>query len=647
MPESVRTKPLAAVAYGGADWGTVAGPVDFETLFGHSPRPLQTAVREAPLDAPLLILESETGSGKTEAAVLRFATLLKAGLVDGLYFAVPTRAAAKQLHGRVHRAVSALLPDPWANETALAVPGYLLMGAATGERRGQFDVHWKDDLGVYWEDKRDEVDRVAHWSAESTRHYFSAPAAVGTVDQALLAALKVKWAHLRGASLARSLLVVDEVHASDAYMAEILSALLDAHLAVGGHALLMSATLGATARLKFTSETARVEPPDPQVAQREPYPSLTLAGNGAVVTQAVKSTGASKCVSMEIRAWLGDARCIAAMAKTAAEEGASVLVIRNTVPTAQAVLEELLDLQGGELALQVDGIPTLHHSRFAVEDRRRLDDAVEAALGKGREPRGRVVIGTQTLEQSLDIDADLLVTDICPVDVLLQRIGRLHRHRRERPSKHAAPRCVVLVPSDGLGTGLDGSLMRHGLGFRPGSPGGGIYSNLPGLEQTLRLTQDHADWWIPAMNRMLVERGTNPKVLSEVAQQLGAAWVEHASQDWGGDAATEQSARRVSLDRSVRFDPRELVFPEIDEHVRTRLGEDGPRFELASGGNGPFGTPVRTFNLPAHLFGGLESRPSAEELEAAQFHPQPGGGTLHVGKHVFRYDQTGIRPMAI
>ena len=186
-------------------------------------------------------------------------------------------------------------------------------------------------------------------------------------------------------------------------------------------------------------------------------------------------------------------------------------MIRNTVASAQAVLDELAQLGADSLGLQVNGVGTLHHSRFAVEDRRLLDDAAEAALGKSRRPPGDcIMIGTQTLEQSLDIDADLLLTDLCMVDVLLQRIGRLHRHENDRPGGYRQPRCIVLAPADGLERGLDGSLMRHGLGLRPGAPGGGIYRDLLGVEQPRRLIVDHPVRRIPEMSRMLVERATNP-----------------------------------------------------------------------------------------------------------------------------------------
>ena len=220
---------IGKLGFSRAGWPAQAPEADFQTLFGHtSPRPLQAAVAEAPLDRPLLILESETGSGKTEAAVMRFAELWRAGLVDGLYFALPTRAAAAQLHTRVDGALKRLFPAEAGLETVLAIPGYLRAGDAGGWRVGKFEVKWADDPG----DGR----HLARWSAESARKFLGATAAVGTVDQALLAGLKIKWAHFRGSALARSLLVVDEVHASDAYMTEILRAVIQSHLDIGGHA---------------------------------------------------------------------------------------------------------------------------------------------------------------------------------------------------------------------------------------------------------------------------------------------------------------------------------------------------------------------------------------------------------------------------
>ena len=616
-----------------AHWAARSSALAFADLFDYpDPRPLQTAVSDAPLTRPLLVLESETGSGKTEAAVLRFNALWRAGLVDGFYFAVPTRAAAKQLQRRVNTALRRLFPRDSRVETVLAIPGYVQAGGATARRVAKFQVEWEDDPG-------DEETRRARWSAESSRHFLSSPAAVGTVDQVLLAALKTKWAHLRGSALSRSLLVVDEAHASDAYMIELLRALLRAHLAVGGHALLMSATLGAAARVALTDHRPRPVFPPLAATRAVPYPALTLAGHGEPETRGLSGTGHSKMVEVHAQPLLSDPDRIAELALKAAREEAKVLVIRNTVIEAQAVFSAVQEQGGSALSLQAAGGPALHHSRFAAEDRHLLDNAVEEALGKGRYMGGVVVIGTQTLEQSLDIDADLLISDLCPVDVLLQRIGRLHRHRGSvRAARFATPRCTVLVPEEGLAAGLDGGLLRHGLGAT--SEGGGIYRDLRGLEATHRLIAEHPVWRIPSMNRMLVEQATHEESLNALTAHLGGPWLKHGQQTYGFAAAERGVARGHLLDRTAPFDE-ELVFPDLDEKVRTRLGEDGPRIVLAEPQPGPFGEAVGTFNLPAHFFkGGL---PTKEEIDAAYAVPTPTGLILHVAGRVFQYDRLGVR----
>ena len=605
----------------------------YAALLGHPAlRPLQHAVADASVDYPLLILESETGSGKTEAAIIRFAVLWRAGLVDGLYFALPTRAAAKQLHRRVNDALRRLFADKEWGKVVLAVPGYIRVGDEDGVRQGRFDVFW---------DESDEDKRLARWAAEAPRRYLGATAAVGTVDQALMAALKVKWAHQRGACLSRSLLVVDEVHASDAYMTALLRTLLRDHLQLGGHALLMSATLGSSARTGFTArESNRFDPPLAADAEAVSYPAVTMAGQGAPVIEAIERTTPPKTVAMQLEPWLTDPAQIAKIALAEGEQGARVLVIRNTVKTARDVFSALLECGGADMSLTVNGVATLHHSRFAAEDRERLDAEVENALGTGHQKDARVVIGTQTLEQSLDIDADLLITDICPVDVLLQRIGRLHRHTGfRRPPACTSPRCIVLAPEGGLERGLRQGLLAHGLGA---SDGGGVYRNLVGVEQTRRLILDIGNWVIPDMNRMLVERGTNPNELQRLARNLGGDWLAHVQRFQGVDAAEEGQAKEHALDRTVGFGEREAAFPNADERIATRLGEVGPRIVLAAPVRGPFGGEVRTFSLPAHLLGGKVAALSREQIENAGARHLAGVLTLVVGDLNFSYRPTGL-----
>lgn len=616
-------------------WRLRAPEASFQTIFGHpSPRPLQRAVADAPVGCPLLILESETGSGKTEAAVWRFEKLWRAGLVDALYFALPTRAAAQQLHRRVNEALQRVFPSRARVNTVLAIPGYLKAGEATGWRIGKFDVRWGDSP--------EDPDRLARWSAESARKFLTATAAVGTVDQALLSGLLVKWAHFRGSALARSLLVVDEVHASDAYMNEVLLAVLRGHVQVGGHALLMSATLGSEARDALARPGARqVRRTELADAKRVAYPVLTLSsGDGQADCKSFDATGYEKDVVMETRSILRERTRIAQLAVGYASQGAKVLVVRNTVREAQATFAEARNQSAdGGLLLQVNGGPALHHSRFAAEDRILLDDAVERALGRQRVPGGQVVIGTQTLEQSLDIDADVLLTDLCPVDVLLQRIGRLHRHQsHSRADGFSRPRCLVLVPEGGLEVP---GLLRYGLGM---SRRGGIYRDLRILELTRRLVSTHAVWTIPRMNRMLVEEGTHPDRLTALEDELGSTWVDRSMESDGRAIAERQVARRHSIKRHRSFP--DVAFPDLDEQVRTRLGEDGPRIKLSDPICGPFDRAVATFNLPAHMFRGADGMPSTKEIEEARAETISGGLILHVGSHRLRYDRVGVRELA-
>ena len=166
-----------------------------------TPRPAQTAVGSLGTDEQLVILEAETGAGKTEAALWRYAALHDAGAVDALYFAVPTRAAARQLHKRVTQAAQRLFDR--APEPVLAIPGQRVAGDATGTALPGFETRWDDD-----------DPSPARWAAEHATRYLAARMAVGTVDQVMMAGLTVKHAHLRGSALSRALLVIDEVHAS-------------------------------------------------------------------------------------------------------------------------------------------------------------------------------------------------------------------------------------------------------------------------------------------------------------------------------------------------------------------------------------------------------------------------------------------------
>ena len=474
-------------------------------------------------------------------------------------------------------------------ETVLALPGYIRAGSA--------HINRIEDYEVFWEDKPDEELRAARWSAERDRTFLCSTVAVGTIDQALLGALTVKWAHFRSSALARSLLVVDEVHASDTYMTEILRRLLHDHIRLGGKALLMSATLGAVAKSRLINQNNRFDLPDVCETISEPYPTVTLVKEWIPEIKKIENTGQTKCVSMRYELWLNSSDEIAKLAISTSQLGAKVLVIRNTVSTAQAVVKAIIAQRGKSLLFQANGVPTLHHSRFATEDRHLLDTEVEKILGKNRTGGGCIVVGTQTLEQSLDIDADFMITDICPIDVLLQRIGRLHRHNiSHRPFEFQEPCCVVLGPINGLIEGVRKKILQHGIGM---SDKGGVYRNVISIELTRELIQENPVWKLPSMNRYLVERATHPNIISQIAANLGDEWLEHEMQLYGTSSAELNIARSHSFSKQTPFE--DLNFSGNDDHIRTRLGEDGPRISLDQPLPGPFLKNVRTFNFPMHL----------------------------------------------
>lgn len=617
---------------------------NFSAIFNvPSPRPMQAKMAQSDL-GPLLILESETGSGKTEAALWRFAQLYQAGHVDALYFALPTRVAATQLYERTRQFANNLWQGSGQEPplVARALAGY---ESADGQ-----SVQKLPDFQILWADNPDDQKAHTRWAAESSKRFLAAPLAVGTIDQALLGALQVRHAHMRHSLLSRSLLVVDEVHASDAYMATLLGHLLKAHLTAGGHALLLSATLGSSARHRYQRLISPAVPmPTLAEAMALPYPALT---DGAAI-HALPDSGRSKRVHWQVKDCIDSPDAIATLAIDAAKQGAKVLVIRNTVPAALATfrtIESMAQQNGLQEALfNLNGIATVHHSRYSREDRPKLDAAVEQQIGKHRAKPllACIVVGTQTLEQSLDIDADLLITDLCPMDVLLQRVGRLHRHDRaleDRPEHYKQAQAMVLVPA---GHSLESCLKksRHGLGrFHNG---GGIYMDLRILEATRRLIISTDSHLIPQDNRELVERATHPEVLQTLAQELGTDWLKHG-QDVDGETHAEKVQANLSVlpfsqhfvevdDSGYELDP--LRFAGKEQHISSRLGAADYLLNFKPAQAGPFFQNVALLPMRHHMWPKGES-PDAQPV--VQTSASDGSFTFTLGTTAYRYSRLGL-----
>jgi len=386
-------------------------------------------------EGPLLaIIEDLTGSGKTEAALTLAHRLMAAGRADGLFMALPTMATANAMYGRLVNAYRALF-QPEARPSLALAHGR----AALDDRFSNSILQDAAEPSNAGTDAADEPAgaQCAAWLADDRRRALLAQVGVGTIDQALLAVLPVRHAPLRQFGLSRKVLIVDEAHAFDPYMRRELHALLRFHAAMGGSAILLSATLPRKLRQQLADAFRDGLRSPPLPLSSGDYPLATLvAKNGVTEARCAVRPGLARRVAVER---LPDIDTVLARIADAAACGAAVAWVRNTVDEAIAAAA----------ALRERGVdPLLFHARFAMKDRLAIEAEVLDRFGpnsKGQKRRA-VLVATQVVEQSLDLDFDLLVTDLAPIDLLIQRAGRLWRHgwRKERPLP--AAKLLVLSP---------------------------------------------------------------------------------------------------------------------------------------------------------------------------------------------------------
>ncbi len=589
----------------------------FSQTFGFPASPLQNMLaKELPIDdgSRLVLVESETGSGKTEAALAWFLRLLSAGESEGLYFALPTRVAARELYGRVVRAVERAFPDPQQRPgpVLLAAPGYARVD-------GMVPVLPVAE-GRLWEDNAELRRHERQWASAHPKRFLAAPVAVGTIDQALLSVLQVKHALLRSVCLDRSLLVVDEVHASDPYMRQALQSLLAGHRARGGRALLLSATLGESAASQFFGRQRL----SLALSQRRPYPSVSREAG----EHPIPARGELKQVRVSFTSGIEDADVLPQIV-AALNAGARVLAVCNTVARANSLLRaiEAQPAVPRSTFFSVAGQVCPHHGRFSREHREVMDAAVSKALGKGSPAGALLLVGTQTLEQSLDIDADLLISDVCPMDVLLQRIGRLHRHRREgRPAAHSTPILLLRTPAD---ADLRRWLRADGRLLAPAGLGT-VYPDGRALQRTLDLLRDRALIEIPTDNRRLIEETTHPDALASLPPE----WRAHGHYVEGAEMAQIRAALTSAI-QDLPFG--ELHYAAPDERVVTRLGASNLDLTLAQPVSHPFDTLMRSVGIPAHMSPRPGSCPDVIDVE-----PHEDGIRFSLGERRFRYTRYGL-----
>jgi CRISPR-associated endonuclease/helicase Cas3 len=386
--------------------------LSFEHIFKNRPYKVQQSFMDA-VDGPgLYILEAPMGTGKTEAALYAAYALMTAGHNRGLFFGLPTRLTSEKIHERVMSFLDRICRE--GTRPKLAHSKAWLSEFSMGGKEFR--------MGKSWFDTRKR--RILH------------PFAVGTIDQALLSVLNVKHFFVRTFGLAGKVVILDEVHSYDLYTGTLMEEMVSRLLEIGCTVIILSATL---TRERIDPLLGRFPTP-PRSQGVEPYPLFTKK-TGDVIQEIPSIWTRKQSYDVETRDL--DDPAVAREAVKAAEGGACVLLIATTVTKAQ----NWFDAVRGEMRENAFPLGMIH-SKFPGFRREELETEWISRLGRNgdRPPRGCILVGTQVLEQSIDIDCDFLITEIAPMDMILQRMGRQWRHEREnRPTDR--PRTLIISSS--------------------------------------------------------------------------------------------------------------------------------------------------------------------------------------------------------
>jgi CRISPR-associated endonuclease/helicase Cas3 len=579
--------------------------------------PLQQAACEVKIaEGPqLFVLEDLTGSGKTEAALVLAQRLMGADHGDGIYFALPTMATANAMHGRVAPLVGALFEGS---------PNYLL--THSGPRLTEQDQlaigARMPDSGYGAAEAPTATAESRAWLADGRKRSLLAELGVGTIDQALLAALQSRHAALRLLGLHRHVLLVDEVHACDAYMLAVLSALLEIHASLGGSAIILSATLAQEQRGRLVAAFRRgLGSANEGTPASEEYPLLTTCGREGLLERPVEPrAGTSRSVAVS---WHHTAEGAADRMTELSRAGTSACWVRNSVADALEAYQLTVQRLGAEKV-------TLFHARFALGDRLATEQEVLRRFGRnGREEdrRGQVVIATQVVEQSLDIDFDGMITDLCPIDRVIQRTGRLQRHA-ERNRDRPAPVIEILAPiwtDDPPANWLAGAFRRTAV----------VYPDPAVLWRTARELQRRGQLALPGEARSLVEAvfggdADVPAALAPMAHNTMGQDMAHASVAQSATWRLDLGYQREGSDWSDEArTPTRLGEPTTIVRL-ARVDGDGRARAWYSGLRPGLVWPLSQVSVARRLVSGPSSDDEALRLDLEETQPFVGDDTATV-----------------
>jgi CRISPR-associated endonuclease/helicase Cas3 len=501
----------------------------------------------------LIVVEDQTGAGKTEAALMLAGRLMAEGRADGVFVALPTMATANAMYLRCRKLYSALF-------SAGAEPSIVLAHSQRDIVLHGLGLSGRFAEGRYDSETEYAGQACARWLGDDRRKAALADCGIGTVDQCVLAVLPSRFQSLRLLGLARKVLIFDEVHAHDAYLRQLVCGLLGFHAAMGGSAILLSATLPASQRHQYAkafAEGAGLQMSEASLPH-DPYPMISLPLAKGSPRRAV-APRADLVRNLDV-VLLHDVGAAVDAVRAAAGAGQAVAWIRNSVADAM----EAHTLLRGQVATIL-----LFHARFAMGDRLDREREVLSRFGKeaGEARRGAVLIATQVAEQSLDLDFDVMVSDLAPMDALLQRAGRLWRHARTGRTGSPVLHVLSPDPSAVVTTSWYKAMFRRGAR---------VYPDHAGLWLTARELQRRGCLQLPQDARALIEA-----VYGEVAgEEIPEALASSRSRAEGEAVAATQTGEYALLPLKEGY-PAAVRKWENDMRVATRLGEQVSLIRLA------------------------------------------------------------------
>lgn len=536
----------------------------FQASHGFAPTPLQAWAESAPVtgEPQLYLLEDQTGTGKTEAALTLVHRLLAQGAGEGLYFALPTMATSSAMYERVASWLTGVFRPEQAPSLVLAHGARQLHEAfnrSVLQQPSPDQPYDESDPGGVWQ--------CSAWLADSRKKALLAEVGVGTIDQALLGLLPRKHQSLRLFGLQGKVLVLDEVHAYDAYTSDLLQRLLTAHARHGGSAVLLSATIPLALRRSLVDAWhTGAQGAEPTVVEGTAFPLATRIAPDGVSETPVAARDATR---RDLRvAFLHEAREAVDAVVGVVRSGRCVCWVRNTVDDAIDAYRLLLDELGPQAELQ------LFHARFVMGDRQRIERQALETFGKSSDAgqrHGAVLVATQVVEQSLDLDFDVLVSDLAPIDLLIQRAGRLRRHARDSAGNRLPDGAVderpgeplyVLAPpwSDSPGAGWLGAELRR-TSY--------VYKDVSRLWLTCRVLRRSGGIRIPEEAREVLEAVYAPDI--EVPDGLQPASDEASGERTAHHAIASFNA--LALDHGYCESSANGQW-DADEEVGTRLADE-------------------------------------------------------------------------